>query len=45
MISRNALWIAVAAVVAIVALYAVTRGEGSRPGQPPPHAIDQSRRP
>jgi hypothetical protein len=41
--SRRMLWIAVAIIIAVFAAYALTRGGPSRPGQSPPHAIDQSR--
>jgi hypothetical protein len=44
MTSRNALWIVLAAVIAIVGIYLATRGDASRPGQPPPHVIDQSQK-
>lgn len=44
MISRSALWIAIAAIVVAFAIYAATRGDPRRPGQPSPHAIDQSQK-
>jgi len=42
MTSRYLLWIIVAGVVAVLAIYLLTQDRGSRPGQPAPHAIDQS---
>lgn len=43
MAPRNAVWIAVVAVVALIVIYMVVAGQNrSKPGQPPPHALDQS---
>ncbi len=43
--SRSTLWIAIAVLAAVITAYALTRDGPSRPGQPPPHAIDQSQKP
>ncbi|SHO66420.1 hypothetical protein SAMN02745172_03079 [Pseudoxanthobacter soli DSM 19599] len=36
------LWILAAAVIVAIAVYAFSASDPDRPGQPPPHAIDQS---
>jgi hypothetical protein len=40
--SRTVLWIVAAGVVAVIAVYLFSQDRGSTPGQPAPHAIDQS---
>jgi len=45
MVSRNALWTVMAVLVAVIAIYAMTGRDTPRPGQAPPHALDQSQKP
>jgi hypothetical protein len=43
MAPRSALWVAAAAVIAVIIIYLLVAGQNrSGPGQPPPHALDQS---
>lgn len=43
MVPRNALWVAVVAVAAMFVIYLILADQnGSGPGEPPPHALDQS---
>ncbi|MGI6855242.1 hypothetical protein [Mesorhizobium sp. 1B3] len=43
MAPRHALWVAVMAVIAAIVVYLLVAGQNRPgPGQPPPHALDQS---